>query len=225
MKKCFLHILPLIAVLFLNACSAPEEISQESVQTAIEETQQANDLVSTAVAATMNSLPSETPPANVLETSPTNMPETLPTSTSPSPAYDYSSWKGYSAPEGYFFTYPNRFNMDVRQSGEEDFIVLIAEGSPPNEVSFSVRKVLAQGNLEEIKAGIDLDNAVYSDLSSDGMTGFIVEGTVPGEGFGGGSVVYEAYFELGDLLLTLDCPWNFCDRQEFDLILRSFKLN
>ena len=234
MKKYFLHILPLIAVLFLNACSASEEISQESIQTAIAETQQANDLVSTAVAATMNSFPSEISPTNppelqptnIPEIQPTNTPEILPTNTSdPSSGYDYSSWKGYNAPEGYSFNFPTRFNMEIRQGGEGDFIVLVAEGSPPNEVSFSVNSALDQGNLEEIKAGIDLDNAVYSDLSSYGMTGFIVEGTVPGEGFGGGTVVYKAHFALGDILIRLDCPWNFCDRQEFDLILRSFKLN
>ena len=210
MERTFLRIIVLIAILFLNACSASAEVSQESIQTAIAETQQVNDLISTVVATTVNSFPSETPLADI--------------PVSP-PGYDYSSWKEYSSPDGYFFKYPTRFNLDVRQNGEDDFIVLVAEGSPPNEVSFSVSKVLAQGNLEEIKVGIDLDNPVYNDLSSYGMTGFIIEGTVPGEGFGSGSVVYKAYFELGNLLITLDCPWNFCDRQEFDLILRSFKLN
>ena len=76
-----------------------------------------------------------------------------------------------------------------------------------------------------IKDNIDLDDPVFTDISSYGMPGFIVEGIIPGDGFGSGSTVYAAYFELGDLLISLDCPWNFCDRQEFDLILRSFKLN
>ncbi len=214
MKKRFLIILFVVISLLsvtLNACSSSDEISPEKVQTAISETQQADDVISTIVAATMDSLPSETAPDNTPE------PPPLP--------YDYSAWKGYHAPEGYFFNYPSRFNLEVRQSGEGHFIVLVAEGSPPNEVSFTINSSLDLGNLEEIKANIDLDNAVYSDLSPYGMTGFIVEGTVPGEGFGGGSVVYEAYFELGGLLIRLDCPWNFCDRQKFDLILRSFKLN
>jgi hypothetical protein len=158
----------------------------------------------------MNALPSETPP--------TNTPEP------PPPAFDYSDWKGYNAPEGYFFNFPARFNMEIRQSEADDFIVLVAEGSPPNETSFIVN-AFEQGNLKKVRDNINLDNPVYTDISPYGMVGFTVEGTVPGEGFGGGSVVYEAYFDLGGLLIRLDCPWNFCDRQEFDLILRSFKLN
>ncbi len=215
MKKNFLHIILLIVILLLgillNACSASEEISQEIIQTAIAETQQANGVISTVVSETMNALPSETQPANTPEP--------------PPPAYDYSAWKGYNAPEGYSFNFPARFNMDIRQSGDGDFIALVAEGSSPNEVSFSISSTLSQGHLEQIREGINLDDSAYQELSSYGMTGFIVEGTVPGEGFGGGSTVYTAYFELGDLLFTLDCPWNFCDREEFDLILHSFKLN
>ena len=214
-EKSFLHIILLITALLLgillSACSASEEVSQEIIQTAIAETQQANDMVSTIVAATVNAGLPEAPPVNTPEP--------------PPPAYDYSAWKGYHAPEGYSFNFPARFNMDIRQSGDGDFIALVAEGSPPNEISFSISNTRNQGNLGQIREGIDLDASVYQELLSYGMAGFIVEGTVPGEGFGGGSTVYTAYFELGDLLFTLDCPWNFCDRQEFDLILRSFKLN
>ncbi len=214
LKKNFLQIILPITIFFLgvtlNACSGSGEISQEKAQRAIAETQQANAIVNTIVAATMNALPSETPPVN--------------TSEPPLPAYDYSDWKGYHAPEGYFFNFPPRFNLEVRQGGEGDFVVLVAEGSPPNETSFSVNS-FEQGSLIKVRDNTDLDDPVYTDVSHYGLTGFIIEGTVPGEGFGGGSVVYTAYFELGDLLIILDCPWNFCDRQEFDLILRSFKLD
>ncbi len=207
-SKISLFIIIVVLGIALSACSNPDDVSPEKVQAAIAETQQASAMVETLVAETMNALPTEAPP--------THTPEPLP------PAYDYSTWKGYHAPDGYAFYFPTRFNMEIRQGGSGEFIVLIAEGDPPNAVSFSVQKL--SGSLDEIKNGVDLDNTVYTDLAPYSMTGFIVEGTVPGDGFGGGSVVYESYFALGDFLLQLDCPWNYCDRQEFDLILRSFKL-
>lgn len=214
MKRRLLWMTLLLPIFFLgitlSACSNSDEDSPEKVQTAIAETQQASAMVETIIAATMNALQTEAPP--------TNTPEPLP------PAYDYSTWKGYSSPDGYSFSYPIRFNLEVRQGGDGDFIVLVAEGSPPNEVSFVVQ-TFEQRILQEIKDNIDLDDPVFTDISSYGMPGFIVEGIIPGDGFGSGSTVYAAYFELGDLLISLDCPWNFCDRQEFDLILRSFKLN
>ncbi|MCP4141438.1 MAG: hypothetical protein GY755_14335 [Chloroflexi bacterium] len=204
-----LYIIVFIFSFIFSACSGSEEISVEQVQTAIAETQEADDVISTIVAATMDSLPLDIPP--------TNTPE--PTV----PAFDYSAWKGYHAPEGYSFNFPTRFNLEIRQSGSGDFIVLIAEGDAPNAISFSVEKLA--GSVEESRNSIDLDNPVYTDIATQGLTGFIVEGSVPGDGFGGGSVVYESYFALGDFLIHLDCPWNYCDRQEFDLILHSFKLN
>jgi len=104
------------------------------------------------------------------------------------------------------------------------FSVFIENQTDPNSIFFSVDE-RGEKTLDERKEWLkdNLTDAIYTDIVTAGVRGFIVEGKV-GPGYGQGLKVKSAYIDLNGKELIIGCDTNAtCQSQTLDQILTTFK--